>query len=120
MHRLRKFWQSAVVLAIAASPLTAFAQGTPRPVVSDFQGIIRILEKFLSWIYTIFFVLAAIIIVFAAFNYLTAGGEEEKVEKAKKQFIYAIVAIAVAIVATSVSFVVKNFFGADIYGPPLP
>ena len=109
MHRLRKLWQSAAVAALAASPLTAFAQvQNPPQVIGGFQDILNILNRFLSWIYTIFFILTAIIVVMAAFNYLTAGGDEEKVDKAKKQFIYALVAIAVALVATSVRFVVAE------------
>ena len=74
----------------------------------------RILETALAWIYTLFFVIAAIMIVWAAFNYLTAGGDEEKVDKAKGAIKNAIIAIAVAIVASSVKFVVGNFFGANV------
>ncbi|MEK7554819.1 MAG: hypothetical protein AAB518_02450 [Patescibacteria group bacterium] len=119
MHRLRKFWQFLAISALTALPLTVSAQvygpqpapGGPPSVNLTFDGIKNILETVLRWMYTLFFVIAAIMIVWAAFNYLTSGGDEEKVEKAKKGFIYAIVAIAVAIVSASVKVVVANILG---------
>jgi len=96
-------------LASILLPVMALAQvQTPGTPIGSFQDILAVVNTLLSWIFTIFFIIAAIVIIFAAFNYLTAGGEEEKIKKAKQQLIYAIVAIAIALVARGIEFVVEQ------------
>src|SRR3989344_8663100 len=96
-------------LAAVLLPVLALAQVIPPATpITSFQEILNVVNTLLSWIFTIFFIIAAIVIIFAAFNYLTAGGDEEKINKAKQQLIYAIVAIAVALVARGIEFVVEE------------
>jgi len=96
-------------LAAVLLPVLALAQVIPPATpITSFQEILNVVNTLLSWIFTIFFIIAAIVIIFAAFNYLTAGGDEEKIKKAKQQLIYAIVAIAVALVARGIEFVVEE------------
>jgi len=71
-----------------------------------------LLENILGWIYTFFFIFAAIFILIAAFQYLTAAGDEEKVKKAKNMLIYAVIAIAIALVAMGIDNIVANLVGA--------
>ena len=54
-------------------------------------------------------VLAVIFIIWAAFNYLRAGGEPEKVKEAGNQLIYAAVAVAVALFARGFPLLVGGF-----------
>ena len=117
MKRLKALLSSTTLLLTAVLPLPAAAQSvvTPKNTITGFGSVLTILTTLLSWIYTIFFIVAAIIIIIAAFNFLTAGGDEEKIGKAKTQFVYAIVAIVVAVIATSVKFVVRSLIpGADV------
>ena len=105
------------VLALLVLPTLSFAQVGTNPTggsgvnspVNTLSDVQRLLNNFLRILYVIFFVAAAIFIVLAAFQYLTAGGDEDKLGKAKNTLIYAIVAIAVALVATGISAVVTNF-----------
>ncbi len=85
---------------------------TPSPVtVSSPQGLIDIINRVIGWIYTFFFVIAIILILFAAFTYLTSSGDPEKVTKAKNQLIYAAVAVAVALLAYSFTAIVRGVVG---------
>lgn len=109
MKFISKLLIIGAVLFMAAAPLV-LAQVTTPPtfLTGGISDVIRILERFLSWMFTIFLIIAAIFIILAAFNYLTAGGDDEKIKTAKKQFIYAIVAIVIALIATGVRFVVEQ------------
>ena len=105
---------SAIVATIATSaliPLSALAQiniqNAPKGIRS-FEGFLGVFDLLITWIFTILLVLAVIFIILAAFQYLTAGGEEEKIKQAHQKIIYAIVAIAVAFLAQGVSFVVAQ------------
>ncbi len=75
-------------------------------------GLVDVLRNVVRWVYIIFFVIAVMFILFAAFNYLTAGGEAEKVTKAKNQLIYAVVAIVVALLAVGFETIIRNFLAA--------
>ncbi|KKU91599.1 MAG: hypothetical protein UY23_C0001G0205 [Candidatus Jorgensenbacteria bacterium GW2011_GWA1_48_11] len=100
------------VIALIAVPLLTSAQiavNTPQPVeISGASGIYNLLNGVLQAIYIIFFVIAAIYIILAAFTYLGAGGDEEKVKSAKNKLIFAIVAIVVALIAIGASGLVRG------------
>ena len=72
-------------------------------------GLVDVIRGVVRWVYIIFFIIAVLFILFAAFTYLTAGGEAEKVNKAKTQLIYAAVAIAVALLAVGFSAIIQAF-----------
>lgn len=76
------------------------------------SGVVDILRNVVRWIYIIFFIIAVMFILFAAFNYLTAGGEAEKITTAKNQLIYAIVAIVVALLAVGFEVIIRNFLSS--------
>ena len=80
-------------------PLLAFAQP------SSVQDVINIINAAVGWFETIIFALAIIMILVAAFQFLTAAGNEEKVSSARKSLIWGLVGIAVALFAR----VAKNF-----------
>ena len=72
-------------------------------------GLVDIMRNIVRWVYIIFFILAVMFIIFAAFSYLTAGGDPEQVSKAKSRIIYAAVAIAVALLAVGFEVIIRNF-----------
>ncbi len=76
--------------------------------IRNFEDVVGIIERLTNWIFIILLVLAVLFIILAAFSYLTAGGDEEKVSGAHQKIIYAVVAIAVAFLAKGVSFIVAQ------------
>lgn len=72
------------------------------------------------WIALIAAVLAFLI---AAFFYLTSGGDEKKVTRAKGTFIYVVYGVAIAILAWGAAFVIASLLtggGADVSFDPCP
>ncbi len=96
-------------LVNVAAGQTATIPGVSNVGPTTVGGVVDILRNVVRWIYIIFFILAVMFILFAAFNYLTAGGEAEKVNTAKNQLIYAIVAIVVALLAVGFETIIRNF-----------
>lgn len=72
-------------------------------------GLVDVLRGVVRWVYIIFFVVAVLFILFAAFNYLTAAGDEDKVGKAKSGIIYAAIAIAIAFLAVGFETIIGTF-----------
>lgn len=111
-----KYGFSAALFALALVPLMAAAQGgapSSLPTIGTTPtGLIGILCGLANWMFTFLVVLAVIFVIYAAFKYLTAGGEPENVGKASSMLIYAAVAIAVAILAKGFPLLIGNLMGA--------
>lgn len=109
MLSIKKFVVAPVLLIVVTIPLLVLAEATTEIVdITSFNQIESVLTRILTWIQSIFFIIAAIFIIIAAFVYLTAGGDEAKVKTAKKMIINAIIAIAIALVALSIKGLVKT------------
>lgn len=70
------------------------------------QDVLRILNRVVDWMFTFLLVISVIFVIIAAYNYLFAAGDAEKVKKAHLMIVYAVVAIAVGLLARGVSFIV--------------
>lgn len=78
-------------------------------VINNPQQIFTILSKIVRWTYTIFFIVAVFFILVAAFNFLTAQGDSTKIQEARNQILWAIVAIAIALISVGAAQIIKNF-----------
>jgi amino acid transporter len=91
------------VLAVIKKPDTLLSDvgiATDGAVPEDFATTIGQLINVILSVLGIFFV---IIVVYAGFLYLSAGGEEEKVKKAKKLISQAVIGIVIVLLAYSIS-----------------
>ena len=101
-----------IALSLLA-PLAGFAQGGITPVnpLSEQTNIITIIDRVSQWALGLLLVLAAVFIIYAAYLYLTAAGNEENVGKAKNVIIYAAIAIAVGLLSRVIAFLVRGLIG---------
>lgn len=103
-----------LLISLISLPILALAQGVqtaPTPV-TDIQGVLRIINTLINWIFTLLLIIAAVYIMLAAFSYLFSAGEAEKVAEAQNKLIYAAVAIGVGLIAKGVEFIVRQLLGA--------
>lgn len=102
-----------IISALTLLPLLAIAQAPPPTptVITSYGDVIRVINTIGNWMFGLLLALAAIFIIYAAFLYLTAAGNEEQVSKAKTIIIYAIVAIVVGILARGIVVVVQSLLG---------
>ncbi len=77
--------------------------------VKSTGDILNLIGDVVGYVYTVFFIVAVLFIIFAAFNYLTGGDAPEKIKSAHSQLIYAAIAIAVALLAVTAQVIVGNF-----------
>ena len=64
-----------------------------------------------NWLFYFLIILAVIFIIVAAFKYLTAAGEPEKVKSASHMLLYAAIAIVVGILAKAVPSLIGSVLG---------
>ncbi len=115
---LKKVFRSTAIILTGFLLFPAMATATldSPPQEHSPQDVTFELESFLTnlalWIFWIVIALAVIFILVAAIGFLTAGGNPEKIEKARSQLIYALIAVAVAVLAWGLINFVAGFFGA--------
>jgi hypothetical protein len=116
----KEFSPSIIALVL---PAMAFAQTLPSPTaptqtnvpqgnITSMQSILQLFCTVFAWAFWFLIVLAVIFIIVAAFKYLTAAGDPEKVKSAGTMLIYTAVAIVVALLARAIPLVIGSFLGA--------
>ncbi len=108
-----------------AMPIVTFAQigniAPPAPVVPQFTNLGGIYgficSVIVSWLFFLLLAVAVIFIILAAFKYLTASGDAEKVKAASHQLIYAVVAVVVALLARSLPLLIQSILSAGVTTP---
>ncbi len=89
-------FSSAAFMWFAFGVVSAKAAESP---IKSLPDIINVFDKIAFWIATAFWIAAAIAIFYAAYIYLTASDNAEKVTKANKQLLYSVIAIAIGLMA---------------------
>lgn len=97
-----------IILGLALAglvPAVSSAQqifGQPGPSDAPRWGdldVMDVLERLTNWLFAILLIAAAIFIIFAAYNFVTAGGDPDKVSKARNFVLYALVGVLVGFIA---------------------
>ena len=96
-------------------PLIAGAQTAPPAPITTLSGFQSfICNVVVGWLFTFLIILSIVFVLIAAFKYLTAAGDPEKVKGASHQLIYAGVAIIVAIFARGVPQIIGSLFNTTV------
>ncbi len=96
---------------IAPAPISAPSNISNISNITSQSGIICVA---INWIFWFLIVLTIIFVLVAAFKYLTAAGDPEKVRSASHTLLYAAVAIIVALIAKGLPLIVSSFVGGGL------
>ncbi len=100
-------------IASAQGPAPCGTPGTPPCPVTSVEGIFELLTKIFGFFFGVVVALSSIFLLYAAFQYVIARGDEGRIEKAKSIIIYAVVALVIAAIAYAVPTIVANFFSTQ-------
>ena len=97
---------ASAALGIVKDPLgLSYAEGTGLTNQDIRFTIARIINISLS----LLGIIVVVIIIYAGFEWMTAGGSEDKVSSAKQRIAYAVIGLAIILSAYAITnFVVKN------------
>jgi len=125
-NELSKVLASGVTLL--SLPIGAFAQTTPAPQdpldwIPDIdrgsnQGVESLIVNILNWMIGLAAVVCVVMLIVGGYSYMTAGGDENKVQTATKTLTNAIIGLAICFIAVMlVNFVLKNFLNIPVQEP---
>lgn len=125
---MKKLKQLAIDFGIPALalgfPLLASAQLATSPLqppstitnINTLIGQNSLICTFIGWIFWFFIVLTIVFILVAAFKYLTAAGDPEKVKSASHTLLYAAIAVVVALIAKGFPLIVNSIVNGGLSG----
>jgi len=106
---------SLTVLSIGYQPVRAAEPGlvtNPRSVqfvgVTRIQDILRILAKGAKWLLALVWAIAVIMIIHAGLIWMTAGGDEDALNRAKDKLTQALVGAAIALLAAGLVYIIQQ------------
>ncbi len=73
-----------------------------------YDSIVKLIDGIATWLLSIGGALATVVILWAAFMYLTSGGSEERTTQAKKALLWAVVGIAILAVGKGITGIIKG------------
>lgn len=125
MNKLKKIAKEfgAPILALAL-PLMASAQfqgpgvtapNSPVVSVTDLTGSSGLFCTIINWLFYLLIIGAIIFVLIAAFKYLTAGGDPEKVKAAGSTLLYAVIAVVIALIAKGIPYIAASFIGGTVF-----
>ena len=100
---------------VAISAFNAMAQSItiPNPLGSGGKDIPTLIDTIATWLLEIGTTIAVIIVIWAAFLFMTSGGNQEKVTMARKTLWYAIIGLALLILAKGVTSIIQNLLSGN-------
>ncbi|MDE2018846.1 MAG: hypothetical protein KGJ13_00690 [Patescibacteria group bacterium] len=126
MNKFKKFAVEFGVPALALLlPVLVSAQITQPPLsapsnYNNFNQIAgtgsSIICVAINWIFWFLIILTVIFVLIAAFKYLTAAGDPEKVKSASHTLLYAAIAVIVALIAKGFPLIINSFIGGGLGG----
>ena len=97
-----------VLMALITFVFSGVALAANESPINNFNDVINVLNKALTWFGTAFWIFAIGGSLYAGFIYLTAAGAPDRIQKAKKQMIYVVIAIIIGLLAYGLPTILKN------------
>lgn len=104
-------------LPLAASAAAPTLNDAPPETIVSQQGaggVLAIIATVSRWMLGGLVALAVILVILAAFDFLTSEGDEKKVKDAKDKLLYALVAVGVGILAWGIVLLVGQLFDTTL------
>jgi len=117
----------AIVIFSAIVPVAVFADpidpsiGPPNGTIDNLTAndVVRIILNARNWFAGIVLIIAVGTVLVSAFIFMTAGGDDKKVDVAKKTLKYAVIGIVVALLAYGIVGLISNTLN-DLRGGGVP
>lgn len=106
------YWTGSALLLSA--PIAAFAQfQTPANTNLPQSSVMAIITNVMYWVLAIVGIIGVLGFAIAGILYLTAAGDEGRIETAKKAMIYSIIGVIVALLGLVILTAVKNMLNSS-------
>ena len=121
MKKLSLISFSSLAALLLGSILPAYAQTATAPQVAKTpQDVLNIMCTFAVYFFYTVIIITVIMVIWAAFLYVTAGDDTEKTTKARNTLTYAAVGVAVSLCAVGFPGIIEGLAGSKDVGSLAP
>ncbi len=114
---MKKVVLSLALTSLLVAPVAVLAaEAETGAIPTSEQAVYNTINSVVNWLFAFLMIGAAIIIILAAYTFLTAAGDPDKTSKARSYITYALVAIIVGFLAKAVIVLVGNMLNVDTGG----
>ena len=98
------------LLSLILLPLIGFGESniTESPIVVTESAFTSSLMHIINWFFYLLVFAAVVLIIFGAWRYISAKGEESDIKAAHQYIVWAVIAVIVALLARSIVAFVLN------------
>ncbi|MAJ97384.1 MAG: hypothetical protein CMI56_02095 [Parcubacteria group bacterium] len=96
------------MLALLTVPGIVFAQSFSNPLRSELSSISKFTEAFVQVVVYLLFPLAVVSIVYSGFLFVAAQGNSDGLKKAKTNFLWTVIGVALLLGALALATLIKN------------
>ena len=100
---------AGIALSALALPVFVMAISIPNPLICG--NIPCVIEVITNFIFVIGMALVPIMVILAAYNFITAGGDPKKITLARNMLLYIFIGIIVMLVAKAITSLVRSLLG---------
>lgn len=83
----------------------------PNPIMTD--SFNELIDRIIKWVFNIGIALATVVFLWGGFQFLVSGGNEQKIEQAKKTMLWGAIGLIVVLIAAGVPALIREFLGAE-------
>ena len=109
MATMKTFLLFFLFFGILVSSVNAAVIEIPNPLGTGGSDIPTLIGTIANWLLGIGTVIATIIVLWSAFLFMTSGGNKDRVTQARQTLWYAIIGLAILLLADGVSLLIQNF-----------
>lgn len=92
----------------AGSPSGGVTTGGAPTVFSDVAGLKNLIDKIGDWVFIVLMAVAGTFLIVAGLMWVTAGGNPEKVNKARQMLVNALIGVAIGLLARGIVMVIDS------------
>ncbi len=85
----------------------------PPMMGGELSDVLILMQTIINLFFWFLMALTVLFLIYAAYLFLSASGDESKIGRARSMIIYAIIAVVVAVLAQSLFWIVINTIGAE-------
>jgi len=104
---MKKVTLILVLAGLLILPMICLAQVRKAPTVD----VMQILDRIVDWLFTILLIIAVIWLILAAYYFVTAQGDPDRISKARNMVLYALIGVLVAFAARGLVLLIERIVG---------
>lgn len=108
---MKKVLLSLLLLGFLAVPVIGLTQPD---VATQPEEVFLTINSLISYLFWFLIFAAALVIAFAAYNFLTAAGDPDKTKKARDYVLYAMIAVIIGFLAKALIALVARMLNVSI------